>query len=240
MDGEVRVALLEADHVDPPLRPIAGDYADMFVRSFGARAPELTFERVDVVGGAPLPAVGAHDAVLVTGSRHGVGDGLEWVDELSGFVRTAVDRAVPVVGICFGHQLIAHALGGQVARAGNGWGVGGHDTSVHTTRDWMLPSVERFRLLMSHQDQVVDLPDDATVLAATSHAPIAAFEVGSAVGFQGHPEFAPAYLDALLAGRIERIGATRVAQARASLSAPTDHELVTDWLVGVLAGPARR
>lgn len=232
----VRVALLEADHVDPALRWVAGDYAEMFVRRFARHAPEVCFERFDVVGGQPLPATGRHDAVLITGSRHGVGDGLPFVDALTDLVRRAVEADLPLVGVCFGHQLIAHALGGEVARWPQGWGVGVHDTTVHHTPWWMDPPVSRFRLLMSHQDQVVTPPPGATVLASTSHASVAAVQVGSAVGFQGHPEFEPRYLDALMATRVERIGAGRIAEARATLADPTDHVVVTRWLAQALRG----
>lgn len=232
----VRVALLEADHVDEPLRGVAGDYADMFLRRFAADAPHVRLDRFDVVDGQPPPAVGAYDAVVVPGSRHGVGDGTAWITTLMDHVRDAVDADVPVVGICFGHQVVAAALGGEVARAANGWGVGVHDTTVHDTAPWMTPHAASFRLLMSHQDQVVAAPPGATVLASTHHAPIAAFQAGSAVGFQGHPEFVPDYLDALLATRVDRIGEQRVAEARASLTTPTDHELVGAWISRHLTG----
>lgn len=230
------VALLESDHVAPDLRGIAGDYGEMFVRRFAASDPDIVFDRIDVVGGQPLPTVGDHDAVLVTGSQHGVADGLPWAEALADLLRGAHHAQTPVVGVCFGHQLIAHALGGRVTRAAGGWNLGVQPAEVVSQRAWMRPSLPRFSLLMTHQDQVVGLPPGAELLARTPTAPIAAFQVGSLVGIQGHPEFTPAYLDALLASRIERIGATEVSAARATLTTPTDHVELTTWLATHLRG----
>lgn len=230
------VALLECDHVDPDLRHIAGDYGDMFARLFEDHAPEITLDRVDVVGGTPLPEHGAHAGLLITGSRWSVGDDLPWIRDLAELIVGAYERDVPVAGICFGHQLIAHALGGRVDRAPIGWGVGVHHATVTAPRVWMTPATSGFDLLVSHQDQVTAIPDGATVLATSDHSPVAAFEVGSLVGFQGHPEFVADYADALMARRVERIGNDEIERARGTLGHPTDQATVTRWIARFLAG----
>jgi GMP synthase-like glutamine amidotransferase len=224
------VALLECDHVNDDLRHHAGDYADMFTTLLGAHAPEVTLERIDVVGGAPLPAVGAHDGIIISGSRQSVTDDLPWIDALTDLLHEAAARREPLVGICFGHQLIAQAFGGRVQRAPVGWGIGVHEAVVTATRPWMDPPLDRFRLLVSHQDQVTLLPSDAEVLAVSDHAPIAAFQLGSLLGFQGHPEFVPTYAEALMDLRLERIGAAVVDPARATLTTSTDHAVVARWI----------
>jgi GMP synthase-like glutamine amidotransferase len=224
------VALLECDHVDAEVRDIAGDYGDMFLGLFAEHAPEVVFDRIDVVGGAPLPAFGAHDGIVITGSRQSVGDGSPWIDDLATLVVDAHEQDVPLVGICFGHQLIAHAMGGRVDRAPAGWGVGVHHATVAAPRAWMTPALRGFDLLVSHQDQVTGLPRGATVLATSDHAPVAAFEVGSLVGFQGHPEFVVDYADALMARRAGRIGAAAIERARGTLATPTDHGVVARWI----------
>lgn len=231
----VRVGLLECDHVPDDLRDIGDDYAAMFAARFATRAPWVGFDRIDVIGGAPLPSPGDHDAYLITGSRHAAYDDLPWIAPLGSLVRDLVDAEVPVVGVCFGHQLIAHALDGEVARADAGWGVGVHEARVVTDRPWMAPPAEHFRLIVSHQDQVVRLPADAILIATSDHAPVAAFEVGSALGFQGHPEFHPAYASALMAARRDRIPAHAITEGEGSLRTPADHATVTSWLGRFLA-----
>jgi GMP synthase-like glutamine amidotransferase len=232
----VRVGLLECDHVPPDLRAIGDDYAPMFEAAFTAHASWVHFDRVDVVGGAELPSLGEHDAYLITGSRHSAYEDLPWMSQLGRFVGGLVDAEVPVVGVCFGHQLLAHHLDGEVKRAEVGWGVGVHEAQVLAPQAWMTPAADRFRLIVSHQDQVVRLPDDATLLATSDHAPVAAFRIGSAVGFQGHPEFTRAYASALMAARRHRIPGDVIERGEATLSLPTDTPTVTSWLGRFLAG----
>ncbi len=228
------MALLECDHVDPALREVAGDYADMFDRLFAAHAPAVEIHRVDVIGGAPLPALDAFDGLLIGGSRHSVGDPLPWIERLSGLVRAAHAAGVPLVGICFGHQLIARALGGRVERAAGGWGVGVHRATVTEGRPWMAPPRDGYDLLVSHQDQVVELPPDGRLLATSPHARVAAFGVGSSVGFQGHPEFAAPYALALLQARADRIPAAAIDAATATLGDPTDGAVLAGWISDAL------
>jgi GMP synthase-like glutamine amidotransferase len=228
------VALLECDHVDAEVRGIAGDYGDMFSNLFSDHAPEVALDHVDVVGGAALPELGTHDGIVITGSRQSVGDDLPWIDDLIDLVVRAHERNVPVVGICFGHQLIAHALGGRVDRAPAGWGVGVHRAIITAPRAWMAPRSSGFDLLVSHQDQVTAVPSGGTVLATSDHAPVAAFEVGSLLGFQGHPEFVAAYADALMTRRVERIGGDVIDRARGTLSRATDHATVARWIARFL------
>ena len=233
------VALLECDHVDPEVRHVAGDYGDMFAHLFSTHAPEVVLDHVDVVGGAPLPDLRAHDGIVISGSRRSVDDDLPWIHDLAKLLVGAHEAEIPVIGICFGHQLIAQALGGRVDRAPVGWGVGVHRATVTAPRPWMTPSADGFDLLVSHQDQVTAVPAGGTVLATSEHAPVAAFEVGSLLGFQGHPEFVADYADALMARRVERIGMEAIERARATLTRPTDHAIVARW-ISRFFGDARR
>lgn len=234
-DAPVRVALLECDHVPEQLRHLGDDYGTMFIDRFADHAPLVSFDRYDVIGGQQLPPVGAHDGYLITGSRYSVTDDLPWLGGLRKLTADVVAADAPVVGICFGHQLLADELGGRVERATNGWGVGMHTATVTARRPWMDPSLDEFRLIVSHQDQVVELPREATLLADSPHAPIAAFEIGSAIGFQGHPEFDPAYSAALMDMRRDRIPAAVIDVGEASLTQTPDHGAVVTWLGRALA-----
>jgi GMP synthase-like glutamine amidotransferase len=112
-------------------------------------------------------------------------------------------------------------------------GVHAADLTASVQPSWVP---DRFRLLLSHQDQVVALPEGAELLATSEHAPIAAFQVGSLLGFQGHPEFSPGFAAALMDRRADRIGAETVADARQTLDMPTDAVAIARWIGDHLAG----
>ncbi|HUS61730.1 MAG TPA: hypothetical protein VMY34_06005 [Acidimicrobiales bacterium] len=226
-----RVGVLECDHVRPDLLSIAGDYVDMF----RALLPSCDIVGYDVRAGALPAAPDECDGWICTGSQRSVYDSDGWIDAMSGFVRDVRDRRVPFVGICFGHQLIAHALGGRVERAESGWGVGTLQASVTRSAAWMVPGQDSYALLYSHQDQVVAMPMGGRVLASADHAPVAMLVVGDTMlGIQGHPEFGAPYLEALLADRIDRIGAERLNEALESLAESRDDALVARWIANFL------
>ena len=170
---------------------------------------------VDARNGELPEAPSDFDGYLITGSRFSAYDDEPWIDDLSAFVRDVADAGVPLVGICFGHQLLAHALGGEVREAETGWGVGPHEVVIEAAEPWMDPTLTRPRLQYMHQDQVVRLPDGGEVVAASDHCPVAMLRVDDRLlGIQAHPEFPAAYVDALLGARVERIGADRAETAR--------------------------
>jgi GMP synthase (glutamine-hydrolysing) len=230
MGSRLQVGVLECDHVAPHLLELGGDYADMFIGLAARAAPELDLVRHDLVGGE-VPDPAAHRAWLITGSRWSVYDDEPWIATLLDHIRAVDALGGSIVGICFGHQALAHALGGEAARSDKGWGVGVHGAEVVTTRSWMEPALDTSRLLGTHQDQVLTLPEGSTVLARSAHCEVAMFEVaGRHLGIQGHPEFTPAYAEALLDERVDLIPPDVVAAARESLAQPTDSEEVMRWI----------
>jgi len=152
-----------------------------------------------------------------------------WIADLESWTRDTVSSGVPTLGICFGHQLMARALGGVVERADNGWGVGVHEMRVVETRPWMDPNRGFLRLVMSHQDQVVGLPPGSRVLGSSDHCPNFLVEfTPTAVGLQGHPEFTAALAAVLYEDKRKRIGSL-ADEAIGSLSTPTDTARVAQW-----------
>ncbi len=231
-----RVGVLACDHVADRHRGIAGDYPDMFGALFGAHVPDIELVTYDVIGGELPPSPDACDGWVCTGSRHSVYEDLGWIRGLSGFVRAVHAAGVPFVGVCFGHQVLAHALGGRVAKAATGWGAGIGRVVVDGQAPWMVPPADELALHFMHQDQVEALPPGGAVLGGADHCPVALMQVGeSMVGVQAHPEFIPAYTDALLAERVARIGEDEVVAARAGLTRPTDEATVACWIGRVLA-----
>ena len=238
----MRVGILRADSVKPELAREHGDYPDMF-RALLRAAPDqparLEFEDYDVCHDH-LPAADACDGYLITGSRHSVYDDLPWIEPLARFTGAAMDAGRRVVGICFGHQLIAHFFGGETRRAETGWCVGVHTARIVERRPWMVPPVDALRLLASHQDQVVRLPPAAVPFAAGDSCPHAGFELpaaggrGGAMTLQGHPEFTPAYARALMDTRVEALGAGVHGAGVASLTVPTSHDVAAAWMLRYL------
>jgi GMP synthase-like glutamine amidotransferase len=236
----MRIGILETGEVNPELRERHGDYPAMFERLLAAADSGLEFATVRVVAGE-MPATPAQaDAWLVTGSRHGVYDDLAWIEPLKSFLRACVAARVPVVGVCFGHQILAEALGGKAAKSDRGWGLGVQDYEVVTRPGWMTHVPDRFAVRALHQDQVVALPPGATVLARSPQCPIAAVAYGDpespdAVTLQPHPEFGPEFMDELIALRAGTvIPADAAAAARGSLARPVDDKawarLIVDYL----------
>src|SRR5262249_38080781 len=189
----------------------------------------------DVCNGEFPPALDAFDAYLATGSRFSAYDDVDWIHVLKNFVRQIQEAKKPFIGVCFGHQILAEALGGKVARAESGWGVGVQAVEIVKPELWMRPEQSSCGLQYMHQDQVVRLPESGVVIGQSDHCPVAMFRVGdSMLGIQAHPEFPKAYSEALLADRVERIGQERVKSALASLDRPTDESIVTKWIVEFL------
>ena len=150
-------------------------------------------------------------------------------------MRDVHEAGRPFVGVCFGHQVLAHALGGRVERAATGWGAGVETIAVDRSAGWMDPPAEKLALHFMHQDQVVVPPPGGVVLGRADHCPVALLAVGErSMGVQAHPEFTRAYTDALLVDRVARIGAAEVAAARAGLAQPTDEPTIARWMARVL------
>ncbi|QZP08395.1 type 1 glutamine amidotransferase [Caenibius sp. WL] len=200
--------------------------ADTFTyRTFDAEAGELP-DRLDIC-----------PAYIVTGSACGAYDPLPWIADLKRFLNAARAEAT-LVGICFGHQIMAEAFGGTVVPSPKGWGVGAHSYEVCQPPTW-ITGAERFTLPASHQDQVVALPPDAMIAAGSSFAPYGALTyTGSrAISLQLHPEFTPAYAAALADLRRGRgLTDAEADLAIASLRQPMDNALAAQWITRFLQG----
>lgn len=148
---------------------------------------------VDVRTDALLPDPATIAGCVITGSHDMVTDDLPWITTTAQWLREAVKTDLPILGICFGHQLMAHALGGEAGFHPEGLEIGTVDVTL--TEDGMadpliggLPSF--FKGHVTHSQTALSLPPNATVLAASSHDPHQSFRVGNhAWGVQFHPEF---------------------------------------------------
>lgn len=236
----MNIGLLGCDDVPERLRPLAGTYLQMFERLLKPHLPEARLTWFDVRNGNLPDTAAACDAYICTGSRSSVYEESDWIDHLKAYVRELHETSAPFVGVCFGHQVLAQALGGEVTRAEQGWGVGIQEMHVTRTEAWMQPTQSEVKLQYMHADQVQRVPEESVVLAAAPHCPVAMFRVGrTMLGIEGHPEFSSRYVEALLRERKDRIGRERTEAALASLAKKADDTVIARWMTNFLLMSAR-
>lgn len=219
----MKVAILEAGRPPGHLAQEFGDYPAMFADLLG---PEFDLESFDVERGE-LPQSSAHQAYLITGSPVGVYDPLPWIEPLELFIRSA--SLAKMVGVCFGHQIMAESLGGHVEKSARGWGAGLHRYSILHSEPW-IDTTAQIAIPASHQDQVVVQPPNTKLVAASEFTPFAALAWSDrpAISFQFHPEFSPAFAKALIEKRHDVVPDPEAAIA--SLDSPNDNARVGGWI----------
>lgn len=235
----MKIGILETGASPQELSARYGSYADLFVRMFGQVRPHLRFECYRVVDGVFPPSIDACDGWLITGSRHGVYDDLPWIEPLKALIRDLVETHRPLVGICFGHQIIAEALGGRVEKSKRGWGLGLHRYQLVGDCNGLGGRGTCLTLNALHQDQVIEKPAAAEVFASSDFCPYAGLQYGdSVITLQAHPEFTVPYTADLLEVRKGApITLERAEAALAGLREPdagTDSEAVARWIAAFL------
>ncbi len=217
------IGILQCGAIPEPLQAAHGPYAAMVRRMLG---PERQTTVFDVTAGV-WPEPGSCDAYLLTGSTAGVYDDLPWIADLMAFLRNVRGRA-KLVGICFGHQAMAEAFGGQVIQSPKGWGIGLQRYDV-VDRAWWMDGADHVDIPASHQDQVVTPPPGAAVTLSSAFTPYAGLDYGDAISFQFHPEFGSAFGTALIETRRDRYGVL-ADPAIASYAQPDDCARVGQWI----------
>ena len=221
------IGILQTGDAPDALRE-AGDYPDMFVRLLDGHGFDFRTWRVldnDFPGN-----VTDADGWLITGSKFGVYEDHAFIAPLEQFIRDAFAARVPVAGICFGHQIMAQALGGKVEKFAGGWAVGATEYQIED---------ERMTLNAWHQDQVVTPPPGAVVIATTPFCPYAGFIFDDrGISVQPHPEFT----DDFIAGLIDTRGRGLVpdallADARARLGGQRDSDRIAARIAAFFKQP---
>lgn len=231
----MKLGILKTDAVRPEWVPEFGEYPDMFTALLGREDPALEFAVYDVEEGEYPDDIDEVDAYLITGSKSSVYEEKDWIYRLMDFVRELDARKKKIVGICFGHQIVAHALGGKTEKSAKGWGVGRHTHRFTETPDWHDGDKPDFEILVSHQDQVVRNAPDARVLASSDFCENAVVQIGEHIlTFQGHPEFVPAYSREIMEFRRQAIGEENYSSGVASLTIEPEGERVARWILNFL------
>ncbi|MFW5654626.1 MAG: type 1 glutamine amidotransferase [Roseicyclus sp.] len=225
------IGILQTGHLPEDMSRAHGDYAAMFRRLLAGRG--FDFRTWNVVDMDFPHGPEAADGWVITGSRHGAYEDLPFIPPLEDLVRAIAGAGRPLVGVCFGHQIVAQALGGRVIKYPGGWAlglrryrVGGAELALHA---W-------------HQDQVVELPPGATVLGTSEMTDHALLAIGDRIlTIQPHPEFERPVIEGLIEHRSGAIDPSLVRAAAQSLGAEADNALVGAWMADVLQGaPATR
>jgi GMP synthase-like glutamine amidotransferase len=184
--------------------------------------PNWQYSVLMTIDGVLPNSVDAFDGYLLTGSPASVNDNASWMPALFEFVRAAHRANKPLVGLCFGHQAIAHALGGRVERASD-WGLGVAQTDFDGGASWMPTQPPSLQMHAAHEDQVVELPPGAQPLGGNDHCEYGAFAMGNQVfTTQYHPEFEPPFMNALVNDKIAPELPAEIGQTAREQLATTD------------------
>ena len=232
----MRLGLLRCDEVGGDRLDRYGGYRELFTQLLNHGDEEVVVTDYDVVDGRLPGAADEQDGWLISGARSSALDDDPWIADLFDVVRDLDAARAPVIGVCFGHQAVAQALGGEVRYTG-GWNIGVRHAEVVAPSSVTTPVDGGFGITYCHQDQVVDLPAKARLTSSTAHCPVASFSIGDhIIGIQGHPEFDTDFARDLYTSRLLRIGEEVVADALSTLDDGTDRFAVADWMLRVLSG----
>lgn len=230
----LRIGLLQCDHVAEDLVEAHGDYQEMFSDLLLVDNEDVELSIYDLTADQFPVDLQACDGYVITGSQFSAYDDISWIHRAKSLVRDLYLEKKPTIGICFGHQLIAESLGGKVVKAvDKGWGIGVHKWQITHRESWMgEDQPDYLALRVSHQDQVMEMPEDSKLLASSDFCPIGGFQIGEHfLAMQGHPEFSSAYSEALMRKRIDQIGELVVEAGLDSLKKDVDNQRVSTWMI---------
>lgn len=235
----MKIGILDADRLSPAIIRKYGCYSDSFIRLLSPAKSKLSeplsFNRYNVFDYEYPQTINECDAYIITGSQHSAYDNIEWMNKLEDYIRQLNNQKKKLVGICFGHQIIAQSLGGKVEKNTKGWEIGITATHISETFDWMKPNREFFFSLVSHQDQVTRIPAQAINFAETNLCPYSGFYIENHIlTFQGHPEFSKEYVRLIIKLESKNISLKQRQCAIASLQQSDDHELIMNWIINFI------
>lgn len=216
----MKIGILQTGRSPDEIAGKYGQYDTLFRKLLAGRGFE--FDTYAVLDNVLPDSVDAADGWLITGSKFGVYEPHSWIAPLESFLREVYAADIPIIGVCFGHQILAQALGGTVEKFDGGWSVGkvGYQTEK---------SEKPTELMAFHQDQVTAIPEDAEVIGSTDFCQFAMLAYGNkALTVQPHPEFTAEFMVDLLQARGDILPPDIVEQARENLAGDNANDLLAD------------
>jgi len=231
----LRLGLLRCDEVSDQRLKRFGGYQRLFKDLLQTTSREICLTDYDVAANVLPSSSEEQDGWIISGAVSAAYDRDPWIDALLNIIRDLHITKARMIGICFGHQAIAQALGGQVHHSGF-WGIGVRRAKVINPSVAMEPVRRGFGIAYCHQDQVTSLPPEARLTSSTAHCRVASFAIQDhIVGIQGHPEFHADFARDLYSSRLADVGHKAVAEAISTLEKDTDQAAVAEWMLRTLA-----
>ncbi len=216
-------------------RPLDGE---KFTTLLQPLRPDWTFTAVQVKNGAFPKSVADFDGYVITGSPASANGKEAWVDRLMALIRDIDAAKIPTVGVCFGHQIIARALGGVVSKNPQGWGFGIAETHFSRIEKWMEPELKTIWLYSAHNEQVTTLPIDAVLLGGSDFCPVGSYKIGNHIfTTEYHPEITPEFIWDLSFAFEKYIGRDVTEKARGQFMQPAQGKIFAEWMVRFLEQP---
>jgi GMP synthase-like glutamine amidotransferase len=231
----MKIGILESGLINKKLCDRYDSYPLMFASLLDRAGPDFEYRSYSVVRSEMPGSIDDCDGWLITGSRHGAYEKLDWMLALEGFIRELYRASVPLVGICFGHQIIAQALGGEVVKSDKGWSIGVQSYDIDIVQDWMTEVPGQVHIYSFYQDQITVLPPGVSVFSSSVFCPYAGLSYGdSIISVQAHPEVELEYILALIdiygGNIIPEAVATEALHKIQNSGLRADTQMLADWL----------
>ena len=233
----MRVAILQCDDVLEKFQPEFGSYVGMIEQMFASVDGVFEFDSFDCRKQQYPDDLDRYDFFITTGSRASVYDEETWIQTLILFVRRLAKEQRKFIGICFGHQILAMAYNAGVEKSEKGWGIGVATNRIVSTPQWMAEKKKHINIIVSHQDQIITIPEGAKVIAESDFCPFFIVQWNEQfLSIQGHPEWNRDYSKALINERRTIIPQPIVETGFRSLATKPDNDCFIRWIIDFVRG----